>query len=84
MMNLFGKQSVVDFVCFYIHNMAITENGELFGWGDNSFDQLGLDTREDNILSPRCIHVLEGKEIVTFDYGFARHTTIIGVARSDF
>ena len=60
--------------------MAITENGEVFGWGSNDNDQLGVDSGGMSVLSPRCVEVLQGKEIVTFDHGFACDMTIIGVA----
>lgn len=38
---------IVKAACGYTHALALTEEGNLYGWGTNSYGQLCIDTRED-------------------------------------
>jgi RCC1 and BTB domain-containing protein len=40
--NFFDNQKIVSICCGYGHSMALTENGVVYGWGYNSFGQLGI------------------------------------------
>ncbi|KAM0950937.1 putative non-specific serine/threonine protein kinase [Dioscorea sansibarensis] len=49
---VFGfSEKVVEISAGYHHSSAITEDGKLFTWGNNSCGQLGLGKRADNVVS---------------------------------
>lgn len=41
----------------YFHNIAITEDGRLFRWGNNAGWQCGVEKREDDVVGeqPKCL-----------------------------
>jgi alpha-tubulin suppressor-like RCC1 family protein len=39
----FENEKIVMISCGYLHSLALTESGRVFGWGDNQFGQLGVD-----------------------------------------
>ncbi|XP_018308499.1 RCC1 and BTB domain-containing protein 1 [Mycetomoellerius zeteki] len=66
--NLAGKK-VVHVSCGGAFTMAITDNGEVYGWGDNSIGQLGIRKNCEKELTPQWID-LEGHVIVKVVCGF--------------
>jgi len=44
-----GKR-VVDIACGQQHSLAVTDNGEVYGWGLNVFGQLGLGDTKDRLV----------------------------------
>jgi len=50
------------------HNFAISEKGEVYGWGLNSFGQLGLG-HDKNVDSPQLIPALTKLDIVEMAAG---------------
>ena len=57
----------------YDHSLAIDENGQLWGWGNNNLYQVGNGTNT-NILSPR--EILSGRKVVAVSAGYD-HTLAI-------
>lgn len=48
---LSGKQ-IIDISCGYRHSIALTSNGKVFGWGDNSRGQVGCQIKDSIIDKP--------------------------------
>jgi uncharacterized repeat protein (TIGR02543 family) len=60
------EERIVDLSPGYRHTLALTNTGQLFGWGNNQFGQLTFDTKDD-VLSPQLINInylLEETEII--------------------
>lgn len=51
-----------------MHCLALTEDGEVYGWGKNEQGQLG-DIAETNVAEPTLLPHLEGKFIVGISCG---------------
>ena len=66
-----GKR-IVDISAGYRHTVAIDEEGKVYTWGDNYYEQLG-DGTETNSLVPICIsdkdNELKGKKIINISAG---------------
>ncbi|KAJ0976031.1 hypothetical protein J5N97_017996 [Dioscorea zingiberensis] len=62
---VFGfSEKVVQISAGYHHSSAITEDGDLFTWGNNSSGQLGLGRRADSIVStPTRVDCLVGIKV---------------------
>lgn len=50
------------------HVLALTDDGEVYGWGRNDNGQVG-ETSETNVLEPTLVSLLQGKNIVDIDCG---------------
>ena len=48
------------------HTAAITENGDLYCWGDNSFGQVGMGT--DNVIQKEPVKILENIKDISLGY----------------
>jgi E3 ubiquitin-protein ligase HERC2 len=58
-----SSKKVKDIVIGSLHCMAVTEDGELYGWGRNEQGQLGS-LAISNFTEPTLIAGMEGKNIV--------------------
>lgn len=45
------------------HSFAVDKKGQVFGWGLNSLRQVGIDSEEDIVPTPRIISALSPKEL---------------------
>jgi alpha-tubulin suppressor-like RCC1 family protein len=54
--NHFDGQHIKQISCGCLHSMALTENGQVFNWGDNRFGQLGVGNNE-NSNTPKLIRI---------------------------
>lgn len=50
------------------HVLALTDDGEVYGWGRNDNGQVG-ETSETNVSEPTLLTLLQGKNIVDIDCG---------------
>jgi E3 ubiquitin-protein ligase HERC2 len=57
-----GKH-VVSLAVGSVHVLALTEEGEVYGWGRNDYAQVG-ETTGSSVLEPTLITSLHGKPIV--------------------
>jgi alpha-tubulin suppressor-like RCC1 family protein len=53
------------------HSLALTENGEIYAWGDNTYGQVGIDSAKGIVSGPQKIESLP--KIVEMSAGF-RHS----------
>jgi alpha-tubulin suppressor-like RCC1 family protein len=58
-----GKQKIVDIAAGETHSLALSENGELFSWGDCSFDKLGYHENQSNQRTARPVPFIKGRNI---------------------
>uniref|UniRef100_A0A6B2KW11 Protein kinase domain-containing protein n=1 Tax=Arcella intermedia TaxID=1963864 RepID=A0A6B2KW11_9EUKA len=58
----FGEKKVVDVECGLYHTMVLTDNGQLYSFGSNSYGQLGLGTTFDHD-SPQLVSFFSNKKI---------------------
>ena len=47
-LNEFNDQKVVAISCGSHHSLALTEKGQVFSWGDNSYGQLGIEENDNS------------------------------------
>lgn len=60
-----NTESIVEVSLGYSHSAAITENGDLYLWGDNTYGQLGNGTNEDSNIP---IKIMNNVEKVSLGY----------------
>mmetsp|Transcript_12459 Transcript_12459/g.33630 ORF Transcript_12459/g.33630 Transcript_12459/m.33630 type:complete len:591 (-) Transcript_12459:169-1941(-) len=68
--------SIAAIACGDRHSFAITEEGQLFGWGSNEYNQLGTGKRGEVLASPALIKGLMGLPIKQISSG-DRHTAAV-------
>jgi len=51
---------VVQISCGYRHCLALTNNGQLFSWGNNDHGQLGLGNKSESVANPTLVKSLSG------------------------
>jgi alpha-tubulin suppressor-like RCC1 family protein len=73
----FENEKIVMISCGYWHSLALTESGRVFGWGDNSEEQLGVDVRR---LSEPIIIELNNLKIKKISCGLA-HSLLLSCDR---
>lgn len=57
-----GLENVQQVACGQYHTLALTQDGRLFGWGDNKRGQLG--EGEESFPTPRLITTLDSEASV--------------------
>ncbi|CAI6340351.1 unnamed protein product [Periconia digitata] len=67
------SQKISKIACGDYHGLAIAEDGHVWSWGANNYCETGHpeEAGEDNasVLTPRIIHSLEGKKVVSVEGG---------------
>uniref|UniRef100_A0A182JTG2 HECT domain-containing protein n=1 Tax=Anopheles christyi TaxID=43041 RepID=A0A182JTG2_9DIPT len=63
MIKAIGAKHVVQIASGQYHCMALTNNGELYAWGSNSYGQLGIGTTSEKVSMPTLIQSLTGVPI---------------------
>ncbi len=56
------SSGIADIAAGANHCFAVTSGGELYGWGSNSFKQLGVDTTSRVVETPELIEILDKKK----------------------
>ena len=60
------------------HSYALTDEGNLYVWGDNRYGQLGLGTSGSSVLAPQLLMAPEGYIFADIDVGgIANHATAL-------
>ncbi|KAL4716608.1 hypothetical protein ACJJTC_008243, partial [Scirpophaga incertulas] len=70
---LLATQNVIQISCGSYHSLALTNNGDLFAWGANSYGQCGLGTMTSKENTPQQITSLIGVPIALIACG-SNHT----------
>ena len=60
---------IVSAACGSHHTLAKNEWGEIFAWGSNALGQLGLDTRDQIVSTPKMIKSLATKHVIQIACG---------------
>ncbi|XP_068758844.1 uncharacterized protein [Montipora capricornis] len=60
---------VKDVCCGNWHYLALMESGKVYSWGYNDYGQLGLSNKVDLQVTPRLLHTLSNKCIVSISVG---------------
>jgi len=68
--------TVAAIACGDRHSFAITDEGQLFGWGSNEYNQLGTGKRGEVLASPALIKGLMGLPVKQMSSG-DRHTAAV-------
>ncbi|XP_041773401.1 probable E3 ubiquitin-protein ligase HERC4 isoform X1 [Anopheles merus] len=63
MIKAIGAKHVVQIASGQYHCLALTNNGELYAWGSNSYGQLGIGTTSEKVPMPTLIQSLAGVPI---------------------
>eukprot|EP00697_Spironema_sp_BW2_P009135 gnl/Spiro4/23933_TR11850_c0_g1_i1.p1 gnl/Spiro4/23933_TR11850_c0_g1~~gnl/Spiro4/23933_TR11850_c0_g1_i1.p1 ORF type:complete len:459 (-),score=33.35 gnl/Spiro4/23933_TR11850_c0_g1_i1:152-1528(-) len=64
-----GLAGVVQVCCGQDHTLALTADGEVYGWGSNCFGQLGLGDKVAGHSVPHPVAALRGRKIVQIACG---------------
>uniref|UniRef100_A0A182M4V1 HECT domain-containing protein n=1 Tax=Anopheles culicifacies TaxID=139723 RepID=A0A182M4V1_9DIPT len=63
MIKAIGAKHVVQIASGQYHCLALTNNGELYAWGSNSYGQLGIGTTNEKVPIPTLVQSLAGVPI---------------------
>ncbi|XP_056109531.1 probable E3 ubiquitin-protein ligase HERC3 [Rhinichthys klamathensis goyatoka] len=63
------NKQVIQIACGDQHSMALTRDGQLFVWGDNSHGQLGLEKEQSSSLSAQRVESLDGIPLAQISAG---------------
>lgn len=72
---------VVQVACGQFHTLALTNSGDLFSWGANSYGQLGLGSENEKVAKPVLVKSLQGIPIAHIACG-ANHSFILSTSGS--
>ncbi|KYN22215.1 RCC1 and BTB domain-containing protein 1, partial [Trachymyrmex cornetzi] len=64
-----GMKRVVDIACGSHHSIALTEDGEVYAWGQNNCGQLGSSISTNQVTPRQVNSVLGGKKVVCISCG---------------
>ena len=56
---------IIKVVCGYAHTLAVSDEGQLFAWGANSYGQLGTGNKA-NVTTPQAIGTDIGRLVKVF------------------
>ncbi|XP_047528623.1 probable E3 ubiquitin-protein ligase HERC4 isoform X1 [Vanessa atalanta] len=68
-----ATKNVIQIACGFYHSIALTNNGELYAWGANTYGQCGLGTKSNKETTPQQISSLVGIPIAMIACG-GNHT----------
>ncbi|XP_056109533.1 probable E3 ubiquitin-protein ligase HERC3 [Rhinichthys klamathensis goyatoka] len=68
-LNGLENKQVIQIACGDQHSMALTKDGQLFVWGDNSHGQLGLEKEQSSSLSAHRVKSLDGIPLAQISAG---------------
>lgn len=73
---------IAQIVCGYAHTLALSDEGELYSWGANSYGQLGTGNKA-NLVAP-CRVSADGERYALFVYEIIRphHDLLLDISQS--
>ncbi|XP_070528774.1 probable E3 ubiquitin-protein ligase HERC4 isoform X3 [Cardiocondyla obscurior] len=83
MVKVFGTNVIVQVACGVEHSIALTNNGDLYAWGNNREGQLGLGSLTDTEIKPKKIYSLAAIPIAFIACG-GYHTVVISKSGAVF
>ncbi|XP_041971239.1 probable E3 ubiquitin-protein ligase HERC4 isoform X2 [Aricia agestis] len=78
-----AAKNVIQVACGSYHSVALTNNGDLYAWGANSFGQCGLGTMSNKETTPQQITSLVGVPIAQIACG-SNHTFVLSKSGAVF
>ncbi|XP_038223084.1 probable E3 ubiquitin-protein ligase HERC4 isoform X2 [Zerene cesonia] len=78
-----ATKNVIQIACGFYHSVALTNNGELYAWGANSYGQCGLGTMSNKETTPQQITSLVGVPIALVACG-SNHTFVLSKSGAVF
>ncbi|XP_052894618.1 probable E3 ubiquitin-protein ligase HERC4 [Anopheles moucheti] len=83
MIKAIGAKHIVQIASGQYHCLALTNNGELYGWGSNSYGQLGIGTTNEKVPTPTLIKSLAGVPIAFIACG-GNHSFVVSKSGAIF
>lgn len=71
-----ATKQIVQIACGQLHSLALTNNGELYSFGSNSYGQLGLGSESEKVTKPTLVKSLSGVPIAHLSCG-GNHSFVI-------
>ncbi|XP_041049805.1 probable E3 ubiquitin-protein ligase HERC4 isoform X2 [Carcharodon carcharias] len=64
-----SDRKIIQVACGSNHSLALSKDGKLFTWGQNTYGQLGLGTKGGSEHSPQCVTSLTGMPVAQITAG---------------
>ncbi|XP_072351455.1 probable E3 ubiquitin-protein ligase HERC4 [Scyliorhinus torazame] len=64
-----SEKNIIQVACGNNHSLALSKDGQLFAWGQNTYGQLGIDTKGASQPIPRCVTSLTGMPVAQITAG---------------
>ncbi|GCB72635.1 hypothetical protein scyTo_0006395 [Scyliorhinus torazame] len=64
-----SEKNIIQMACGNNHSLALSKDGQLFAWGQNTYGQLGIDTKGASQPIPRCVTSLTGMPVAQITAG---------------
>ncbi|XP_072351454.1 probable E3 ubiquitin-protein ligase HERC4 [Scyliorhinus torazame] len=64
-----SEKNIIQVACGNNHSLALSKDGQLFAWGQNTYGQLGIDTKGASQPVPRCVTSLTGMPVAQITAG---------------
>ncbi|XP_078386063.1 putative E3 ubiquitin-protein ligase HERC4 [Cetorhinus maximus] len=69
LLNSLSLRNIIQVACGNHHSLALSKDGKLFAWGQNTYGQLGLGTKGGSEDSPQCVTSLTGMPVAQITAG---------------
>ncbi|XP_067901927.1 probable E3 ubiquitin-protein ligase HERC3 isoform X2 [Heterodontus francisci] len=64
-----NDKNIIQVACGNNHSLALSKDGQIFAWGQNTNGQLGLDSKDASQCNPQCVMSLIGMPVVQITAG---------------
>ncbi|XP_067850556.1 probable E3 ubiquitin-protein ligase HERC3 [Heptranchias perlo] len=64
-----SETNIIQVACGNSHSLALSKDGRLFAWGQNTYGQLGLGTEDLSQCNPQCVKSLTGVPVAQITAG---------------
>ncbi|XP_067850559.1 probable E3 ubiquitin-protein ligase HERC4 isoform X2 [Heptranchias perlo] len=64
-----SETNIIQVACGNNHSLALSKDGRLFAWGQNTYGQLGLGTEDLSQCNPQCVKSLTGVPVAQITAG---------------
>ncbi|CAG2176780.1 unnamed protein product, partial [Oppiella nova] len=80
LIDYFAGKGVTQISCGYLHSLALTTDGRVYGWGDNTNAQLGFDNKTTDHSTPTPVEINLHKDLIVKQvYCFANSSFAVTV-----